>query len=214
MDDQKAQSGRTLSKAEKERSEIFAKVTLDLESRGYSKKDLTVSTVKANVLGTLAGVIVASPIAAVFLITGGIQTFSDSPVALMIMFPAFVLSIVVHELLHGTGWALFAKNGFKNIAFGVVWSALMPYCTCKVPLRKGPYILGLVLPLIILGIIPGILACVFGSYALLIYGLLMTVCAGGDLLVLFLIIRSHLKGDVLFLDHPTDVGLVGFVKES
>ena len=38
------------------------------------------------------------------------------------------------------------------------------------------------------------------------------ICAGGDLLIFFLIMKSKLKGDVLFLDHPTDVGLAAFVK--
>ena len=127
--------------------------------------------------------------------------------------PILIASIIIHELLHGTDWIIFTKGKFKSIAFGVVWQALMPYCTCKEPLRKGHYIVGLVLPFIILGIIPCIIACAIGSIALLLFGCMMIVCAGGDLLILVLILKTGLKGDVLFLDHPTDVGLAAFVKE-
>ena len=88
----------------------------------------------------------------------------------------------------------------------------MPYCTCKEPLRKGQYITGLLLPFIILGVIPGIFSCIFASFPLFIYSVMMMICAGGDILIFFLIMKSKLKGDVLFLDHPTDVGLAAFVK--
>lgn len=214
MENQNEQSGRKLTKAEIERTERFKKIAEEFEAKGYKRVDLTVTAAKANVFGTLTGIGVATPFGLAFMLTGNLDYHSTSPLVFFLCVLAFVVSIVVHELLHGTGWALFAKNKFKSIAFGVVWQQLMPYCTCKEPLKKGPYIVGLVLPLIILGIIPSIVACILGSYLLILYGMLMIICAGGDLLILFLILKTKLKGDVLFLDHPTDVGLISFVKED
>ena len=70
------------------------------------------------------------------------------------------------------------------------------------------------MPCIVLGIIPAVLACFFADTFLLAFGFVMTVCAGGDLMIFLMILKSKLKGDVLFLDHPTDVGLAAFVREA
>ena len=205
---------RRLSKAEVERAERFAKMSSEFEARGYRIENLTVSSGKANLLGTLYGFIAAQPFVAAYFLTGSWKGYEPSRYAFLIVSLGVIVSIIVHELLHGTGWSLFTKDHFKSIAFGVVWEALMPYCTCREPLKKGQYIVGLVLPCIVLGVVPCIIACFIGSGILLGYGALMIVCAGGDLLVFTLILKLKVKGELLFLDHPTDVGLVAFVKDG
>ena len=207
-------SGRKLTKAEIARKELFDRLTADLEGQGYIRKNITVSSLKANLLGFVAGFVPTVPFGIVFILLTRGEYTGIGHIWYMLFFPIFIASVLIHEGLHGTGWAIFAKGHFKSIAFGVVWQALMPYCTCKDPLRKGQYIVGLLLPCIVLGIIPSVLACIFGSAALLAFGTLMTVCAGGDILVLVLILKARLNGDVLLLDHPTDVGLVAFVREN
>ena len=210
----KAPEGRKLSKDEQKRKELFEKVSSDYTDKGYGIENLTTSAIKANVFGTLTGFIVAQPFIAAYYLSKTWDGYEPSAAGFMLIFPVFLASIIVHELLHGTGWALFTKNKFKSIAFGVVWQALTPYCTCKEPLRKGQYIVGLILPCLILGFIPSVIACFTGNGLLLGFGALMIVCAGGDLMVLFMILKAKLKGDVLFLDHPTDIGLVAFVKDQ
>lgn len=208
------QGGRKLTKAEAARKELFIKLSADLEKQGYRRENLTVSAVKANLLGIVAGLIPGIPFAVIYLIvTRGVIT-EVSEIWYMLFFPVFIVSIIVHELLHGVGWSVFAEGHFKSIAFGVIWQMLTPYCTCKVPLRKGHYITGLLLPAVILGIVPCVLACIFCSIELLFFGGLMLICAGGDLLIFVLILRTKLKGDVLFLDHPTDIGLAAFVRDE
>lgn len=205
---------RKLTKAEAERAERFAKLSEELESEGYRRQDLTVSSTKANLLGIAEGMAVASPFMIVFMILKGFGTGSPSGIEMLIAAAAFIAGIVVHELLHGLGWVFFTKGKLRSIAFGVVWQALTPYCTCKEALKKGQYILGLVLPLIVLGFIPSIIACVNGSVILLGYGVLLTASAGGDILVLTQILKTKFKGEVLFVDHPTEIGLAAFVKED
>ena len=206
-------SGRKLTKDEIERKKRFEELSAELTGKGYKIKNLTITPGMANVLGTAIGFGAASPFFLIYLLTGSDHNNDNSFAVFIVFFVLFLVSIVVHELLHGTGWGLFAENHFKSIAFGVVWSALMPYCTCKVALKKGQYIVGLLLPCIVLGIIPSVIACIIGNFMLLCYGGFMTICAGGDLLVFVLILKAKLKGDVLLLDHPTDVGLVAFVRE-
>lgn len=210
--DTQAKDTRKLTKDEIKRTELFNKTTEDLGSQGYRRENITVSSGKANLFGILAGAVPANVLAVAFYISTNTIYGDIDNLWMFLAIPIFLASIIIHELLHGTGWILFTKGKFKSIAFGVVWKALMPYCTCKEPLRKGQYITGLLLPFIILGVIPGIFSCIFASFPLFIYSVMMMICAGGDLLIFFLIMKSKLKGDVLFLDHPTDVGLAAFVK--
>ena len=131
--------------------------------------------------------------------------------SLIVLLAAFVVLIVVHELIHGLTWSRFTPNGFKDVEFGVMWNALAPYCACNAPLKKGPYILGALMPLVILGIIPLIVAFCIGSVPLLYIGALMVVGATGDILiVLKLLGHKSTATDVLLYEHPTEGGSVIF----
>jgi len=129
----------------------------------------------------------------------------DSAVSVTaIIFGAIILGIVIHELIHGIVWARFSKSGFKAIKFGVFWKMLTPYCHCKEPLKVNQYILGAIMPAIILGIIPSLAAIIFGNLALLVFGMFFTLAAGGDFLIINLL-RNESKDD-LVLDHPSEAG--------
>lgn len=112
--------------------------------------------------------------------------------------------IVVHELVHGITWAIFAKRGFRSIRFGVLWKMLTPYCHCKEPLRVRQYIIGALMPAIILGFTPAMLAMALGSAKLLVFALFFTVAAMGDFMIIQLIRKE--RADTLVLDHPSEAG--------
>jgi hypothetical protein len=116
----------------------------------------------------------------------------------------FLVGIVIHELIHGLTFAIFAKNGFKSIKFGVLWKMLTPYCHCSEPLKRNHYIVGLMMPTLLLGIIPAILSIIIGSTILLIFGILLISGGAGDLL-LILSLRKEQK-DILVEDDPSAVG--------
>jgi hypothetical protein len=122
----------------------------------------------------------------------------------LIMVFMFLVGIVVHELIHGLTFAIFAKNGFKSIKFGVLWKIVTPYCHCKEPLKLKHYIVGALMPTILLGIIPAVLALITGSMILLIFAVLLISGGAGDLL-LVLSLRNE-KKDVLIEDDPSEVG--------
>ena len=90
---------------------------------------------------------------------------------------------------------------------------LTPYCTCTVPLDKGPYIFGALMPLIILGIVPMIIGIVTGSIFVLSVGILMTDAAAGDILIVWKLLRyKSTAKHVVYMDHPTQAGGVIFEK--
>lgn len=114
--------------------------------------------------------------------------------------------IIIHELLHGIGWSRYTKKGWRSIKFGIEWKYLTPYCHCTEPLRLKPYRIGSILPAIILGIFPSIVALVIGNLWLMVFGFFFTFSAGGDFLILWLL-RNE-KSNMLVHDHPDKIGCI------
>ena len=133
-------------------------------------------------------------------------------VAMFAFFAVTIVGLAVHELIHGIFWAHYAENGWKSIRFGVIWKALTPYCHCDVPLLKRHYVIGALTPLIILGVIPGLLAPVVGSFAMLVFGIVFTGGAAGDVMVIWRLRKE--RSDVMVLDHPTEAGYLVYEDEE
>ena len=134
-------------------------------------------------------------------------TFIDIAIGAILL----LVGIITHELLHGLGWSFYAKKGWKSISFGVTWKYLTPYCHCNEPLRIRAYRFGSVLPAIVLGFIPSIIAMITGNIGLMVFGFFFSFAAGGDFLILWLI-RNEKPSD-LAQDHPDNIGCYIIRKE-
>ncbi|NRT15820.1 hypothetical protein HNP99_002180 [Flavobacterium sp. 28A] len=121
-----------------------------------------------------------------------------------IIISTLTIGIILHELIHGITWAKFTKDGFKSIKFGVLWRFLTPYCHCKEPLLVKHYIIGGIMPTIILGVLPVIISFITGNILFLIFGIFFTMAAFGDFIILFRLIKENKNN--LVLDHPSEVG--------
>lgn len=84
---------------------------------------------------------------------------------------------------------------------------LTPYCHCKEPLSPGKYLLGCLIPGLILGVGVYVTAFITGSAFLLWISLLNIISAGGDLLIAWYG-RKYKTG--YMLDHPTECGFIIF----
>ena len=185
MDDEK---NRKLSAREQRRLDVFEKTSEALVGQGYKRNDLNISIVKANLFVLL----LAIPVTAIG-----------------------VLLFVAHELIHGLTWSVFAEHHFKDIDFGFMKEYLTPYCTCATPLTKRHYIWGALMPCIVLGIIPVLLGILLGSGLLFWIGIVMTLSAGGDLMIVWKVMRYKKQEgseEILIYDHPTQAGSVIFEK--
>lgn len=205
---------RQLTEDEQKRSELFREVSEKLTAEGYEVTQLTTTAVVGNVVGTLIGFVFAVPFVALYVILNGwFGSDIGHPIWMIVAFVAFLVCIVVHELIHGGTWMIFTKGKKKSIAFGFILKTLTPYCSCKEPLKAGHYVAGLIMPCIILGVIPSVIATIIVNPILLLFGAVMIICAGGDLMILCLIIAKKPRHkEVLFLDHPTDIGLMCFMR--
>ena len=207
---------RKLTEAEKIRLEAFTEQVAALEKDGYVKTDLTVSADKANITGPLYGFLTALPFIVLYFIINPQPLFWGKlgflRTTLLVIF--YFILVILHELIHGLTWSRFTKNGFRSISFGVIWRSLNPYCTCTEPLSKAHYMTGSLMPWFVLGILPCIAALIIPSGFLLFIGVIMVLSAGGDLLIVQMMLARKSDGELLFLDHPTNIGLVCLEKKQ
>ncbi|MBP0960416.1 MAG: DUF3267 domain-containing protein [Oscillospiraceae bacterium] len=202
---------RKLSKAEQKRKEEFEKLTEFLIEQGYKPNHQTISALAGNVLGVLSAV----PFAIIFFLLFSLDyenvEFTQLNFGLLLLL--LIVFTVLHELIHGVTWAFLSKGGWKSISFGVILSYLTPYCTCNKPMKKYQMIIGSLMPTIILGFIPAIIACIINSYFLFIISVVMILCGGGDFLITFkLLLYKSSSEDTLFIDHPYELGTAVFEK--
>jgi len=120
--------------------------------------------------------------------------------------------IIAHEFIHGVTWAKYAKRGFKSIEFGMLWKELTPYCHCteKLPIRQ--YIIGTLMPGIVLGFIPAVIAYITGNFWTMAFGLFFTAAAASDFMIINILRKE--KPDDLVQDHPTKIGCIIYRKQS
>ena len=208
-----ASNERVLTEAEQRRLERYKAKCEELERGGYTKTELTISVVKANI-GALYGFIMTVPFIVIYVLRYEGADFGRSRISAssgLTVLALLLLLTVVHELIHGVTWSRFTKS-FKDIEFGVIWKYLTPYCTCSEPLGKWQYITGALMPGLLLGIVPCIIGCIATDILFLAAGVLMTIAAGGDILIAKMILGNKASKTALYLDHPTEVGLVVFQK--
>ncbi len=193
------------------------------ELEGYSKELRIINLVKANIFAIFA----IFPIVLIYGIPyylvwsknftfvsfrevirhNYIGVFGSTISILLIM----VFGIIIHELIHGITWARYTKNGYKSIKYGVLWKMLTPYCHCKEPLLVKQYIIGAITPGIILGLFPAIYSILTGNIGFLIFGIMFTIAALGDLLIINLLRKENMNSFVL--DHPSEAGCFIFIKQ-
>lgn len=109
-------------------------------------------------------------------------------------------------------WACFAPGGWKSISFGVIWKMLTPYSHCNEPMRPRPYIVGALMPLILLGIIPAIICLISGSLSLLVWSIIFIAAASRDIWMAWLLRKE--RPDSTVLDHPSQARFYLFVVTS
>jgi hypothetical protein len=212
MDDEK---NRKLSAKEQRRLEVFEKTCEALVGQGYKRNDLTISIVKANLFVMLLAIPVIAIGVLLFIWKNPIALLRPTSTGSLLFIILFLVLIVAHELIHGLTWSVFAEHHFKDIDFGFMKEYLTPYCTCATPLTKRHYIWGALMPCIVLGIIPAVLGILLGSGLLFWIGIFMTLSAGGDIMIVWKVMRYKKQEgseEILIYDHPTQAGSVIFEK--
>lgn len=106
---------------------------------------------------------------------------------------------VCHECVH----ALFFMIGGapkKSIKFGAIPKKMMLYCTTNEPINKKAYAIALIMPLIITGVLPLIVAIVLLDWKYIFLFAGMISGAAGDVVMIIKLLKY--KTAKMVLDHP------------
>lgn len=171
------------------------------------KKTYTISIGRANTVALIMIIPIVGILALPYYLIWGINILDQVSFLSIGFLLLFIIGgIVIHELLHGITWAIFAKGGFKSIHFGIKWEYLTPYCHCTDALKVWQYIFGGLMPLLIMGVIPSVWALISGDPMVMFYGIFFSVAAGGDIQSVWLL--RKFKSNQLIYDHPEELGFI------
>jgi len=187
-----------------------------INEENYDKEKMAINIIRANIFGViiLISAIIIFGIPYFLLNYKGISTFSVFPgienffIRALIIVLIFIPGIIFHELIHGIFFAMFSKNKFKSVKFGIMPKEKLfsPYCHCKEIIKVNHYKIAAIMPLIILGLIPAGISLIIGNFLLLWFGIIFISAGCGDLLMVMKMIKE--KSDALIYDLPDDAGFI------
>ena len=173
----------------------------------YHMEKNSISLIWANMLSIVilfvSGVLFAVPY---MMQWGGFRFYSGWMWLLYLLF-----GLIMHEVVHGVTFALLIKDyRFKHIRFGFKWKYLMPFCHCDKPMKKADYVVGALMPLLLLGILPALSGICFHCFEGVLFGIVFSAVAAGDLMVVWK--TRKISEESLIMDNPEEVGFIVYEK--
>lgn len=206
-----SQKERKLSKAEVRRKKAFEVLNAQMQEQGYKTVELKLGALQANMLALVVAAPFLLAVIVPYALLHGNPLMQDYSTIMFIV--SMLVGIVVHELIHGLTWSFFTKGGWKSVEFGVIWQYFTPYCTCSEPMKKVPMLLAAIMPTLVLGILPAVVGIIWGQALFLLFGVVMIAGGGGDMLIILNILKyKTVAKEVLFMDHPYEIGTFVFEK--
>ena len=196
-----------------------------LTAQGWQAKRHTLTTSQTYLWGTLF----ALPF---ILLAGGMYRMFlfDRAVLLdhtgLILLAVIIVSVPLHEALHGFGWKLAGRLHKGDVTFFL--RSGIPMCACRTILPTKAYLIGTLLPFFILGggsflflfLCPGTISVLTALVNLMLPGadpgtisvltaLVNLMLPGADLAISWRVLRSEAE---LIADNPDGAGFIGLVK--
>lgn len=189
----------------------FIRTMDDFNNKGYSSKDVTISSKTAIIKGgifALPFVIILGIIYRMFLLDKATLMEINGISFYITFIVVIVVSVIIHELLHGIGWVIASGKGWSTIKFNM--NALMPSCSCQTVLTKYQYLFGVLLPFLILGTVSTIFLLIYPGTISMVTMFVIFFGAGADLVIAFGIFKE--KNNVFISDHPVEAGYIAYSK--
>ena len=178
-----------------------------LQKNGWQMHDYTMTGTQTY----LYGILFALPF---LFLTGGLyRAFLLKRAVLLdhtglVFLAAIIVSVTLHEGLHGLGWRIAGRLDRKTVSF--LFRSGLPMCSCKAVLPVKAYLAGVLLPFLLLGggsilflvICPGTIS--------LLAALVNLTLPGADLAIAFKVLKS---GAVMIADCPDQAGFTGFHRD-
>ncbi len=132
-------------------------------------------------------------------------------IALNVVLPVLFL-VTLNNIVHKAVFSYIAGKDDEAVKVGLNWKKIDTYCICTSLLDKTSYMITTIVPVALVFMVVAFALC-YGSDAALVFSLILVFIAGGDLLLLIrLLFHIRPGAEVLYLTHPTEFGIVAFVK--
>lgn len=139
-----------------------------------------------------------------FIIIGGLVYFIERHdnysmnISLELFFILMFIWLIIHELLHGIGFAIFKSVDNKNITFGMFLEKGVFYCMCKQNINKKVILTSLLFPVTIIGVITLVIGMIINNYELVYLSILNIVSSIGDIVMIIYFLMC--PNDIIYLD--------------
>jgi hypothetical protein len=104
-------------------------------------------------------------------------------------------------MIHGIVWSKYTETNIH-----VILKLIIRFCHCNNVIKIKNYIVGLIMPTIILGIIPTLAGIIMGNILILAFGLLMIVTGTDDFYVIWLLRKQNKNNFIKDIDNR-----IGFI---
>lgn len=139
-----------------------------------------------------------------YIIVGGLVYFIERldnysiNLSLTSLFILMFIWLVIHELLHGIGFAIFKEVNKRNITLGMFLEKGVFYCMCKQNIGKKVILTSLLFPVTIIGLITLIIGMTINNYELVFLSILNIVSSIGDIVMTIYFLKC--PKDIIYLD--------------
>ena len=125
----------------------------------------------------------------------------------LILLAVIVISVPLHEALHGLGWKLAGRLQKGDVAFFLRGG--IPMCACRTVLPAKAYLIGTLLPFLVLGGGSFLLLFLFPGTVSVLEALVNLMLPGADLAISWRVLKSEAA---LIADSPDGAGFIGLVR--
>ena len=190
----------------------------EMDEKGFEARLEKISIITANVFGILVMFIIGGISFGAFALLYGKSALDYDkffgfklPYGFLFFMFIYIISIFVHEFIHGFFWHFHCEKKWGSIDFGLNVKMITPYCHCREALSVSQYFWGSIAPTLFLGILPIVIGLIIPNLFLITFGVIGVVGGCGDIMVIWTL-RKH--KDCKLFDHPYEVGYAYFVKKQ
>jgi hypothetical protein len=180
----------------------------------YQQNEIKPNGIVANILGFVIFIILAPLFGFIYYQIWGTFGFEfvDIPVMQRIINSLIVISILVafllvHEMIHGIYW-----SKYTDAKINVILKSLYRVCYCDEPIKIKNYIIGLIMPAVILGMIPLIIGMIIGNIIVFGFGILFIVVGADDFMVIYLLRKENKNNWVKDMDKT--IGFIVYIPQK
>jgi Putative zincin peptidase len=125
---------------------------------------------------------------------------SETMILLMILL-ILIFGFIFHELIHYATLKLYKSDGIETVSLGFSKEFFVPYTTFIGKIQICHFMVAVIAPYIILGLIPFILSLVYENIWLFLFSIFFTGAAAGDFFILYKIRSENKLNYVSFLEN-------------